>query len=206
MEEVIGVRIPDSRPAALARELIEAKSALLANHSLRTYVMGAKALVRIGERFDEEAAFVACMLHDVGLIPEFESPGNRFEVDGADFAVRFLEDNGIGGQKAEIVWDAIALHSTGQIPMRKSPEAKLVHFGAGADVLGAGAAALSQKERDQLVTRFPRLDFKRAFMATIVDHVRRKGSQGGWVGEIARAHGIPSPTADEVIMRSIWSE
>ncbi|MCE0447969.1 hypothetical protein LT493_41635 [Streptomyces tricolor] len=84
-EAVAGVRIPDSGPARQAVRLARrVSSETLFHHVMRTYVFGALLFDRRGVRYDRELAFVAAVLHDLGLVEEFRTPAERFEVDGAD--------------------------------------------------------------------------------------------------------------------------
>ena len=50
------------------------------------------------------------------LAAKYRSPHHRFEVDGANAARDFLRANGIDEGLAGVVWDAIALHTTPEIP------------------------------------------------------------------------------------------
>ena len=43
----------------------------------------------------------------------------RFEVDGADMAAKFLTDNGVAARGVDLVWEAIALHSSPGIAERR---------------------------------------------------------------------------------------
>lgn len=54
----------------------------------------------------------------------------------ADAASRFLHAHDYPKAKTDIVWDAIALHSSADIAERREPEVALVHFGAHVDVMG----------------------------------------------------------------------
>src|ERR1700722_14593998 len=45
----------------------------------------------------------------------------RFELEGADAAKEFLVKRGMTEGDVEIVWEAIALHTTAEIPSRRSP-------------------------------------------------------------------------------------
>nr|BFE78003.1 hypothetical protein GCM10020093_006040 [Planobispora longispora] len=67
------------------------------NHSMRTYLFGRCIGEQQGLRpdldYDDELLFLGCVLHDAGL----SDPGdgeNRFDVDGADLAARFLGEQG----------------------------------------------------------------------------------------------------------------
>jgi len=52
-----------------------------------------------------------------------------FEVDGADAAREFLRSHGIPERKADLVWEAIALHTTPGIPAYMRPEIALTNAG-----------------------------------------------------------------------------
>lgn len=131
VKQVAGMKIPDSTLARAATTLAhEASPDFLSNHALRTYVFGIMAGKKLGMAFDSELLYVAAILHDLGLTKTFER-AERFEVDGADAARDFCLAHNVTPEKAELVWDAIALHSTVGIPPRKSSEAALLQIGTG---------------------------------------------------------------------------
>ena len=92
---------------------------------------------RPDQEYDDELLFLACVLHDIGLTPDGGGE-QRFEVDGADAAVRFLAARGLSEERAEIVWDAIALHTSIGIANRKRPEVALAYAGIGIDPASPG--------------------------------------------------------------------
>ena len=71
MESLAGVRIPDTPLAKAAVDLLETTSPqFICNHCVRTYVFGNRAVRSIGRSIiDEEIAFCAALLHDLGLVP-----------------------------------------------------------------------------------------------------------------------------------------
>ena len=104
------------------------------------------------------------------LIAKYRSPDNRFEVDGANAARDFLRANGIDEKTAEVVWDAIALHTTPEIPWHKRPEIALVTGGAAADVVGVGLDEISDRTTGTTVlAAYPRVDFKRGIVRAFAD-------------------------------------
>src|ERR1700730_13946030 len=113
----LGVRIPDSPLANEITEFIrDTESTLLFNHSSRVYYFGALAGQRRGLKFDAELLYAGAMFHDIGLVPAYSSPTDRFEVDGANAARAFLPRHKISEQDIDQVWTAIALHTTPGIP------------------------------------------------------------------------------------------
>src|ERR1700753_4195146 len=107
------VKVPDTQ---LTREIAEfirdTETDLLFNHSSRVYYFGAIAGKRRELQFDAELLYAAAMFHDVGLMPAYSSPADRFEVDGANAARRFLQERGISAPDLDTVWTSIALHTT----------------------------------------------------------------------------------------------
>ena len=83
LESLAGVRIPDTPLAKAVVDLLEATSPqFICNHCVRTYVFGTLAVRSVGRSIiDEEIAYCAALLHDLGLVPAHAGE-NRFEVDG----------------------------------------------------------------------------------------------------------------------------
>ena len=105
IREVSGVKIPDSK---LGREITEFirdnETPLLFNHSTRVYYFGALSGRRQKLNFDTELLYAGAMFHDLGLMPSFSSPADRFEVDGANAARAFLIERGIESDAIKKVW------------------------------------------------------------------------------------------------------
>jgi hypothetical protein len=80
----------------------------------------------------------------------------RFEVDGADAAREFLRSHGIADPKADLVWEAIALHTTPGNPQYMRPEIALTNAGVLLDVVGIGYDEYTPEQRDQVLAAFPR--------------------------------------------------
>jgi len=166
MADVIsGIKIPDSKMAREATELVrEHQTEMLFNHSVRVYVFGAMKGIRQDLKFDSELLYVAALFHDMGLVDAYETEAKRCEVDGADAAREFLRSHGISEPKADLVWEAIALHATPGIPQYMRPEIALTQSGVLMDVVGAGFDQYTPQQRDQVIAAFPRHDFKNEFV------------------------------------------
>lgn len=171
-----GVRIPDSQ---LAREITEqvrdTVPPLLFHHSSRVYYFGALAGKRRGLTFDPELLYAGAMFHDMGLVPKHSSANDRFEVDGANVAREFLRGHGIAPQDIDLVWNAIALHTTPGIPQHMHPVVALVTAGVEMDVLGLDYPAFSEAQRTQVVQAHPRTEhFKEDILQAFYDGIRHK--------------------------------
>src|SRR3954467_3761544 len=136
---ITDIKIPDSRIARDAAELVrQHETEMLYNHSVRVFAFGAMKGVRQNLKFDSELLYVAALFHDLGLVDAYHTDTKRFEVDGADAARAFLRSHGIPEPKADLVWEAIALHATPGIPQYMLPEIALTNAGVIMDVLGIG--------------------------------------------------------------------
>ncbi len=167
---IAGIRIPDSKLAREATDLLrEHGSPLLLAHSLRVYLFGALRGRHRGWVVDHELLYFGAVFHDLGLMAKYRSPGHRFEIDGANAARDFLRANGIDESRAGVVWDAISLHTTPEIPWHKPPEIALVTGGVEADVLGDGLDEIPASDRDAVLAAYPRIDFKRGIIRAFSD-------------------------------------
>ncbi|HTU25242.1 MAG TPA: HD domain-containing protein [Pirellulales bacterium] len=174
-EMIAGIRIPDSKLAREATELLrEHGTPLLFAHSLRVYLFGSLRGRHRGLTVDPELLYFGAVFHDLGLTPKYRSPDHRFEIDSANTAREFLRSAGIEEQVAEVVWDAIALHTTPEIPWHKRPEIALVTGGVEADVLGDGLDEITAADRDAVIAAYPRTDFKRGILQAFSEGFRFK--------------------------------
>jgi hypothetical protein len=170
------VAVPDSK---LAQEITafvrEVSTPLLFNHSSRVYCFGSLAGKRQGLRFDPELLYAGAMFHDLGLLPAYSSPQERFEVDGANAARDFLLSRGITTHEIELVWTAIALHTTPGIPQHMHPVISLVTAGVEMDVLGIDFKSYSDAEREAVVAAYPRpAQFKEEILTAFYDGIKHK--------------------------------
>lgn len=210
-ESIASVAIPDSVLAREATELVrDAASPLLFDHSRRVFVFGALRGSEQGLEFDPELLYVGAMFHDLGLTERYRRLDQRFEIDGADEARRFLHARGITGEAADRVWASIALHTTPEIPLHMAPEVALVTRGVELDVLGIGYDAIPDEERQAVVAAHPRPNFKEQILAAFTDGIKdRPETTFGNVKADVLAHYVPGfQRGDfvEVIKNSSWAE
>src|SRR6516165_9365673 len=93
----------------------------LFNHAMRSWLFGVVIAEGAEPEPDPELLAVSAVLHDLGLTDRY-SAEERFEIDGANAARAFLKARGIPGRQTQLVWDAIALHTTRSIALHKEPE------------------------------------------------------------------------------------
>jgi hypothetical protein len=172
---IAGIRIPDSRLAEDATQFVrDTETPLLYDHSRRVFLWGALLGAERGLSFDAELLYVGAMFHDIGLVEGHRSDDERFEIDGANAARRFLEQHGVPEAAVMTVWEAIALHTTPEIPRYKQPEVALVTAGVALDVLGKGFDDVPAAVRDEVVAAHPRTGFKAGIVDAFADGMRFK--------------------------------
>jgi hypothetical protein len=164
---------------------------------------------RDGLKCDRELLYLGAVMHDLGLTERFGGE-QRFEVDGADAARAFVLKHGLSDEKAEIVWDAIALHTSLGIASHKQPEIALVHLGASADVMGMRIADISPEVVEQVLEAYPRLGFNASMTELLVSQVNKKPQVAAfsWLTEVGRGciHGFTSPNWQVVLDGSPFTE
>lgn len=208
---IAGIKIPDSTLAREATQLVrEATTDLVYDHSRRVYVFGALRGERDGIDFDPELLYVGAMFHDLGLTEKYARDDQRFEIDGADEARKFLLSHGIAETDAETVWQAIALHTTPEIPLHMKAEIALVTRGVEHDVLGFGYDTISDEQRAEVVAAHPRPDFKNGILQAFTDGIKhRPDTTFGNVKADVLEHFLPGFERDdfvEIIRNNPWAE
>jgi hypothetical protein len=163
-----GVTIPDTPLISKALKYTRLHSSDFAyNHIQRSLLLGfiiADKIPSLVAR-DREVHAISALMHDIGWDPTgaLISQNDRFEVDGANAARRFLEREAPHWDKhrLQLVWDAIALHTIGSIVFHKEPEVQACAYGIWADFQGPDRVEeglLTWDEYETVVKELPRLD------------------------------------------------
>ncbi|MCK2024332.1 HD domain-containing protein [Microbacterium sp. kSW2-24] len=144
------------------------------NHSLRSWVW-AKALADSrGLEIDEELLFVASVLHDVGIVPAFDSHTVAFEDAGAAVAEVFAAGAGWSQHRRERLGQVIQRHMWVSVDVDEDPEGYLLEAATSLDVAHAAADLWDAQLIAEIVRRVPRLTFAEEFSAAIADQAARK--------------------------------
>jgi hypothetical protein len=193
---VAGVTVPDTplitKSLAYARKYSNDMSY---NHIVRSWLFGSVIAPHLpnADTADREISSVAAILHDLCWDPngELVTPDKRFEVDSAYAARDFLKTEALDWdqRKMQLVWDAIALHSTASIALHKEPEVVACMVGIAADLGGPdriGGGALTWDTYNNIVEEYPLLGLKEGLKEFMCGFCRTKPetTYDNWVGEI----------------------
>lgn len=163
------LRWPDTPLCGGALAFVESSHApWLLNHCLRTYLWARILAHRQGLAHDQELLFLACVFHDLGLSEAGPAlspqPAECFAVEGAWGARRWLLDHRCPTARAELVAEAIALHTNIEVAAAAGMEAHLLHEGAALDVVGSRYREVAAQQRAAVLRDHPRLNLKRELM------------------------------------------
>ena len=212
MAEIIaGVRIPDSALAQEVTALIrDTTNELIFHHSRRVFLFGSLQSRRLHISPDAEMLYVAALFHDTGLVAPYRGTEQRFEMDSADAARGFATSHGFSAADADVVWTAIALHTTPEVPYKMDPVIAATTAGVETDVLGIRLDAIDAGEIDAVTAAHPRPNFKNEILQAFSDGFSyRPDTTFGTVNADVLAHFVPGfHRVDfvDVIKNSAWPE
>ncbi len=145
---------------------------------MRCYWFGELFARQEGKKVDSEPMFLSAVLHDLGLTDHASGP-HRFEIEGAGAARAFLVERGVSEDRAQRVWDNIALH-TWDMNQFRGDTSRLMQRGLAYDVSGVQGAQLDPADVAEVVRRYPRLNFKLAFNEMLNHEVDCKQPYPHW--------------------------
>lgn len=195
------------------RLVLDASPEVIANHCVRSYLFGrelaAARRLRSGADYDDEALFLACLLHDLG-VTDVGAGTQRFEVDGADAAARFLREHGSPDDRVTTVWQAIALHTSVGLAERFGPVQSVAFLGISLDINGIERNLLSPGFADRVNAAWPRHDLGYAIADLIARDIRADPMKAPPFTFPAHLHqvvnGAAAITFTDVVAGSGWGD
>ncbi|MGK5556477.1 HD domain-containing protein [Actinomadura kijaniata] len=167
--------VPEGRAAEAARQVCaEYADDALYRHSVRSYFFGAAWAEARGLDFDRELFFVSALLHDLALVPPFDSHTLPFEEAGGHLARVFTAGLGWPAGRRDRAAEVIVLHMRDDVAPEVDVESRLLQVGTSADVSGSGLEAFDPSFRDALVRAYPRNGFAGSFVRLFRDQAERK--------------------------------
>lgn len=166
---------------------------LILAHSIRVFLYARQLSEQESSTWHQEPRLplllVACIFHDIGTTDRYNTGPTRFEIEGADAAVKFLQQYGVSDRDKHDVWMAIALHDTPQIAERISGLVRLVRVAVMADFKRASAVALFDASTVvAFEEQFPRGEVEKVLGDTVVKQalkVPEKAPPACWPGGMA---------------------
>jgi hypothetical protein len=207
--------LPDSDIARAAQQLMfDVSPEFIANHNVRSYLFARELAAATGLRcdtdYDDELVFLSCALHDLG-VTDYANGDQRFEVDGADAAARFLRDHGVAEERITTVWQAIALHTSLGLAHKFGTEQAIAQMGISLDINGIEKRLLPTGYADRVHTAWPRHDLGYAIADSIARDIQANPAKGPpftFPGHIhALVYGTnPALTFFDVVESAGWND
>ena len=168
-----GITVPDTPLIAQAMDYARTSSEpYLFNHAVRSWLFSVRLGQLQGVPHDPEVVAVGSLLHDLGLTDSFTGP-KRFEIEGADAARAFAQEQGLDHHRVQLIWDSVALNSTPSIGLYKEAEVALCTAGIGVE-FGFQYDRIPPREMQSILAAFPRLGMKRGFTDAVCRIVTTK--------------------------------
>ncbi|MEV7012731.1 HD domain-containing protein [Streptosporangium sp. NPDC051022] len=167
--------VPETPAARAALEVATAYcSPALLNHSVRAYLWAAAYGAVNGIAFDAELLYVSSMLHDIGLVREFDSHTVPFEEAGGHLAWVFCAAAGWPVERRVRASEVIVRHMWDKVDVSEDPEGHLLELSTGLDISGRRHEAFPVGFRAEVLERYPRLGIGPEFAACFGDQAERK--------------------------------
>jgi HD domain len=210
MKSIAGVIVPDTPLISRAIEFARLQSEpYLFNHVMRSWLFSVSIAEQRKVAHDAEVLAVATLLHDLGLAKAFAGP-LRFEVEGANAARKFAQDEGVDRARAQLIWDGVALNSTPSLGLYKEIEVSLCTSGIGLDWGGWGYESLPASQIAEIVDAFPRLEMKQRFARDVcrVVETRPATTYDNFARDFGERFvpGYKSPSTVDLLMKSPFRE
>ena len=188
--------VPDTAAARTAREVVGAfSSPALVAHCERSHLWAVTYAQARGIGFDAELLYVAAMVHDLGLVPVFDSATVPFEEAGGAVGWVFAAGAGWPAERRERVREVVVAHMAPAVDVDADPEGHLLELATSLDISGARPDDWPDDVRAAVLARHPRLGLAGEFVGCVTDQARRKpASQAGRFvagGSVARALANP---------------
>jgi len=161
-ELIPGIPRPQTRVADAAYEVATTYcSPAIVNHCVRSYIWSATYAVQREISFDAELLYVSAMLHDIGLVAEFDSHTVPFEDAGGHVAWVFAAGAGWPVARRIRVSEVIVRHMR-ETELSEDVEGSLLAIATSLDISGRHPEWWPQQLREDVVRRLPRLALREA--------------------------------------------
>jgi hypothetical protein len=156
--------VPDSRFAREAEQACAELPAALVGHSYRTWLFGCALAAVDGRALDAELFYCGSLLHDHGIA---QPTANRdFTLASADRTLACATTAGVAEERAASLADAICVHTTPGVEVdRDGALGCYLQWGAMVDGAGLRIWDVAQANVEEVLRRYPRIDFKRQLTA-----------------------------------------
>lgn len=167
---------PDTLAARGALALAnEYQSPAMTAHGVRSWLW-AEAFAVIEERreVDHELLYVAALLHDIGVVTEYDNHTISYEHAGGHVGVALTAGAGWPADRRNRVLDVIVRHNWVRVDPEIDVEGYLLEIATGLDISGSRPDALPEEFLREVLAAHPRGALAQEFGACVSDQAERK--------------------------------
>ncbi|HYP46619.1 MAG TPA: HD domain-containing protein [Propionibacteriaceae bacterium] len=170
------ISAPQTQATCAAAELAAScHSPALINHVVRSWLWAeAFALLEGRQDVDHELLYASAMLHDVGLVPNFDNASLSYEEAGGHIAVALTAGAGWPPDRRQRALDVIVRHNWPSVDPEMDVEGYLLGIATSLDIGGSRLDALPQDFVREVMDAHPRLTLAEEFTAGLTDQAARK--------------------------------
>lgn len=167
--------VPDTAAARAALEIAtEYHTPSLLNHVLRSWLWSVGFAQVRGLQPDHELLYVAAILHDLGIVREFDNHTLAYEDAGGHVAVALTAGAGWPADRRMRVHEVIVRHNWPEVDPAFDTEGHLLEIATALDISGARPDELPVDFRREVLERYPRLGLAAEFTSCVTDQAERK--------------------------------
>jgi hypothetical protein len=165
-----------SEPACAGARAVAGRyySVALLNHCLRSYVWAAAYGSRQGVPYDPELLYVGTLLHDIGLVPEFDSHVIGFDDASGHVADVFAAGAGWPEARRARLVKVVLSHMWDVVDVDVHPEGFLLERSTSMDISGRFLDDFPVGFRAEVLRRLPRAGIGVEFLECFRDQAERK--------------------------------
>lgn len=174
------MRISDfSRPdTAAARAAVQIATSYhtpsLLNHVQRSWLWAVGFAALRGFEPDHELLYVSTLLHDLGIVPEFDNATLAYEDAAGHVAIALTAGAGWPEERRVRAHEVIVRHNWPEVDPELDVEGHLLEIATALDISGARPDDLPRDFRREVLAAYPRLELADEFGACVADQAQRK--------------------------------
>lgn len=174
--DLLDITVPRTPAARAASDLaLSCHSPALVNHVVRSWLWAeAFALVEDRRSIDHELLYTSALLHDIGLVPDYDNATLSYEEAGGRVAVALTAGAGWPAERRQRALDVIIRHNWTAVDPDLDVEGYLLEVATGLDISGSRSDVLPQDFIREVVTAYPRLTLAEEFAVCVSDQAARK--------------------------------
>jgi hypothetical protein len=166
---------PDTAAARGALEIAtEYHTPSLLNHVQRSWLWAVGFSHQRDLKPDLELLYVAALLHDLGIVREFDNHTLAYEDAGGHVAVALTAGAGWPAERRVRAHEVIVRHNWSEVDPAFDTEGHLLEIATALDISGARADELPLAFRREVLGRYPRRELAAEFTLCVTDQAARK--------------------------------